>query len=186
MPKDEQNVNSIGLLIQYGSFRALLTGDSETPETNAWLKTYPASFLGPVNVYKSIHHGAKNGDNARWLAAVRPENVVIGVGPNNYGHPTAEALSLYKKAGAGIYRTDLNGTVTVTVQRTGQFIITTEKGTGTAGSRKPVATPAPAPQPAPYYRSCAAARAAGVTPLRLGQPGYGRHLDRDGDGVACE
>ncbi|MFU0437060.1 excalibur calcium-binding domain-containing protein [Streptomyces sp. BG2AG] len=22
--------------------------------------------------------------------------------------------------------------------------------------------------------------------MRAGQPGYGRHLDRDGDGVACE
>lgn len=38
----------------------------------------------------------------------------------------------------------------------------------------------------PYYLNCAAARAAGVTPILRGQPGYGRHLDRDGDGVACE
>lgn len=38
----------------------------------------------------------------------------------------------------------------------------------------------------PYYPNCDAARAAGVAPIRRGQPGYGRHLDRDGDGVACE
>lgn len=37
-----------------------------------------------------------------------------------------------------------------------------------------------------YYRSCAEARAAGAAPLKAGDPGYGRHLDRDGDGVACE
>lgn len=36
------------------------------------------------------------------------------------------------------------------------------------------------------YRSCAAARAAGAAPIRQGQAGYGRHLDRDGDGIACE
>lgn len=30
------------------------------------------------------------------------------------------------------------------------------------------------------------ARAAGAAPLRAGQAGYGRHLDRDGDGVGCE
>ena len=36
------------------------------------------------------------------------------------------------------------------------------------------------------YNSCAGARAAGVTPLYAGQPGYSRKLDRDGDGVACE
>ena len=50
-------------------------------------------------------------------------------------------------------------------------------------------TPGPAAMPmvgSVYYRSCAAARAAGAAPVRLGKPGYGRHLDRDGDGVGCE
>ncbi|MGH8921435.1 MAG: excalibur calcium-binding domain-containing protein, partial [Acidimicrobiales bacterium] len=65
----------------------------------------------------------------------------------------------------------------------------------------PPAAPAPAPEnpapteepaPAPdnsssvYYKNCAAAKAAGVTPLHIGDPGYSRKLDRDGDGVACE
>lgn len=36
------------------------------------------------------------------------------------------------------------------------------------------------------FRNCASARAAGATPLRRGQPGYGAHMDGDGDGVACE
>lgn len=39
---------------------------------------------------------------------------------------------------------------------------------------------------AAYYRRCADARAAGVAPLRRGQPGYRNGLDRDGDGIACE
>ena len=37
-----------------------------------------------------------------------------------------------------------------------------------------------------YYRNCDEARAAGVAPLRYGEPGYRVNLDRDGDGVACE
>jgi hypothetical protein len=37
-----------------------------------------------------------------------------------------------------------------------------------------------------YYDTCADARAAGDTPLYRGDPGYDSHLDRDGDGVACE
>jgi Excalibur calcium-binding domain/Protein of unknown function (DUF2510) len=37
-----------------------------------------------------------------------------------------------------------------------------------------------------YYRTCAEARAAGVTPLRRGDPGYAAHLDKDNDGIACE
>ncbi|MFE6037670.1 excalibur calcium-binding domain-containing protein [Streptomyces sp. NPDC056452] len=37
-----------------------------------------------------------------------------------------------------------------------------------------------------YYANCSAVRAAGAAPIHRGDPGYGSHLDRDGDGVACE
>jgi Protein of unknown function (DUF1524)/Excalibur calcium-binding domain len=49
-------------------------------------------------------------------------------------------------------------------------------------------TPAPRPK-APvsvYFKNCTAARSAGAAPVRIGDPGYARHLDRDGDGVGCE
>ncbi|WOX24149.1 excalibur calcium-binding domain-containing protein [Streptomyces solicathayae] len=55
-----------------------------------------------------------------------------------------------------------------------------------APSPSPTPKPTKAPAPAVYYRNCDAARAAGVAPLHRGDKGYGRHLDRDGDGVACE
>ena len=37
-----------------------------------------------------------------------------------------------------------------------------------------------------YFANCTAARAAGAAPVRRGDAGYARHLDRDGDGVGCE
>ena len=36
------------------------------------------------------------------------------------------------------------------------------------------------------YANCTEARAAGAAPVRIGEPGYGSHLDRDGDGIGCE
>ncbi|WP_307810587.1 GmrSD restriction endonuclease domain-containing protein [Tomitella biformata] len=61
------------------------------------------------------------------------------------------------------------------------------------------AEPSPAPAAAPetrtaplpanpdlYYANCAAARAAGVTPLHVGEPGYRPQMDGDKDGIACE
>lgn len=36
------------------------------------------------------------------------------------------------------------------------------------------------------YRNCSEARAVGAAPVYRGQPGYGPHLDRDGDGIGCE
>ena len=44
----------------------------------------------------------------------------------------------------------------------------------------------PVPGASVYYPNCKAARAAGVAPLHVGQPGYRSGLDGDGDGVACE
>lgn len=37
-----------------------------------------------------------------------------------------------------------------------------------------------------HYDSCDAARAAGAVPVHVGDPGYGTHLDGDGDGTGCE
>lgn len=37
-----------------------------------------------------------------------------------------------------------------------------------------------------YFENCSAAKAAGAAPVRTGDPGYSRDLDRDGDGVGCE
>lgn len=61
---------------------------------------------------------------------------------------------------------------------------------------EPPPAPAPAPQeepppPAPepehvHFENCTAARDAGAAPVYRGDPGYARHLDRDGDGVGCE
>jgi excalibur calcium-binding domain-containing protein len=59
----------------------------------------------------------------------------------------------------------------------------------TAAEYERAADIGPADEPAVesvYYRNCSAARAAGAAPIEQGEPGYAPHLDRDGDGVACE
>ena len=48
------------------------------------------------------------------------------------------------------------------------------------------ATPTPAPSAELYFSSCKEARAAGYSHMRRGEPGYSPHLDRDGDGIACD
>ena len=44
----------------------------------------------------------------------------------------------------------------------------------------------PPPQPSASYKNCGEVKAAGAAPIRRGEPGYAAHLDRDGDGIACE
>jgi hypothetical protein len=50
----------------------------------------------------------------------------------------------------------------------------------------PVSGGGPGSGPGGVWRNCSEARAAGAAPVYRGDPGYGPHLDRDGDGIGCE
>lgn len=64
---------------------------------------------------------------------------------------------------------------------------TTTQPPATQPPPPPTTQPPPPPEPDPvYYSNCSEARAAGAAPVRRGDPGYGTHLDRDGDGIGCE
>ncbi len=71
-PEDrkEENNNSIGLRMTYGSFAVLFTGDSEETERQWWLRNDP-SLVRNCTILKLAHHGSRNGTDTR-LAANRP------------------------------------------------------------------------------------------------------------------
>ena len=118
-----ENNSSLAVLVERGTFRALLTGDSETEELNAWMD---AGLIPDVDVLKAAHHGARNGVTPGWLDRTKPEVVVISVGADNsYGHPDPWAMRYYQTHGRKVYRTDRDGTVTVTVDRRGGYRIET-------------------------------------------------------------
>ena len=115
------NNESVGALVQFGAFTALLTGDSEREE----LGYFVSLGIPNVTLLKAAHHGALNGVNPGWMQATRPKIVVISVGENNsYHHPDPKALRStgYSKA---IYRTDLHGTVRVIGHRDGTWRVET-------------------------------------------------------------
>lgn len=81
----DQNNSSVGVMVEYGTFRALLTGDSEVAELSAWLAL---ESLPEVDVLKAGHHGSDNGLTPEWLERTAPDVVVVSVGSGNaYGHP---------------------------------------------------------------------------------------------------
>ena len=118
-----ENNSSLAVLVERGTFRALLTGDSEAEELSAWLE---AGVIPDVDVLKAAHHGARNGVTPGWLDRSKPEVVVISVGADNsYGHPDPWAMRYYQLHDRKVYRTDRDGTVTVTVDRRGGYRIET-------------------------------------------------------------
>jgi beta-lactamase superfamily II metal-dependent hydrolase len=68
-----------------------------------------------ADVLKVGHHGSDTASSPAFLAAVKPKYAVIEVGAgNDYGHPHAVTLQKLAAANVTVYRTDLNGTVTIT------------------------------------------------------------------------
>jgi len=124
-PSTTINNGSVGILIEYGQFRALFTGDSEQEELRYWLAS---GAIPHVNVLKVAHHGSPNGTSATWIAATKPQAAVISVGAgNSYGHPSPDVIAAWENAGARVYRTDRDGSVFVVANEDGSFVITTDR-----------------------------------------------------------
>ncbi len=128
LSRTEQNNRSVGLIIQYGSFRALLTGDSQREELRHWLAV---DSVPQIHVLKVAHHGSRNGTTPEWIARTAPGLVVISVGRNGYGHPAREVVAAWCGAGAMVLRTDGNGSVTVRADTTGAATVETANGSAT-------------------------------------------------------
>jgi beta-lactamase superfamily II metal-dependent hydrolase len=97
----------------YKDFSMLFVGDAETTERRWWLQHDP-SLVSNCSILKLAHHGSRNGTDARWLSVVKPELAVASLGKNNdYGHPHPETLSLLRRTGIPLLRTDQVGTITI-------------------------------------------------------------------------
>jgi len=115
-PLGDTDTNELGLtvLCSAGDYDVLLTGDMGTSVEK---KLVDYTELSDVELMVAGHHGSKYSNSQLLLDTVRPDVVVFSVsGDNDYGHPTPEAIERFRAVGAEIYRTDLNGTVTVTVE----------------------------------------------------------------------
>ncbi len=135
-----------------------------------------------------------------------PEVSVVQVGAgNSYGHPTEEALSRVSGAGAKIFRTDLQGEVTVVTDGV-SYRTNTERAVDAGANSEapespqrptPPRTPPPAPEPTPEPEppvdlppgdlDCAdfASQAEAQATLEA-DPSDPYGLDGEGDGIPCE
>jgi competence protein ComEC len=70
-----------------------------------------------TDLLKVPHHGSKSSSSEVFASRTRPKVAVITVGKGNrYRHPSAEVVERYQVNGTQIYRTDLDGAVTVRVR----------------------------------------------------------------------
>jgi beta-lactamase superfamily II metal-dependent hydrolase len=122
---NEPNANSVVTRLDYGEFSILLTGDAEA-QTEERLMEQGARV--EARVLKVGHHGSKYASSEDFLRAAKFKDAVISCGADNrYGHPSQEALDRFKEFGIKIYRTDLQGEITIKTRGKEDYQITTER-----------------------------------------------------------
>ena len=115
------NDNSLVVVVRYAGRSLLFAGDLEL-EGEEGLVHGPNAPLGHVDVVKVPHHGSRTSSSPGFVAATHPELAVISCGVANlFGFPSGEVVHRWQAGGARVERTDLGGTITVTVSRSGEL-----------------------------------------------------------------
>jgi competence protein ComEC len=122
---EDFNDYSLVIRLTFGRVSVLLPGDAGKEAETRLVEKYGDKLKSTV--LKAPHHGSHNGSITAFISKVRPELVVISCGLDNaFGHPASTTLFRYKKSGAKIFRTDYNGTITLTSDGS-KFTAETEK-----------------------------------------------------------
>jgi len=112
LPGNEpKNNDSLVLRLRYGQRSFLLSGDIERPIER---RMVDENEVAPVDVLKVAHHGSHTSCTEEFLSASAPLFGIISVGwENSYGHPHRDVLERLAQHGVTMYRTDVDGAVTI-------------------------------------------------------------------------
>ena len=113
--KDLKNMNntSLVLMLHYGSFKMLLTGDAEAPVEDALQQKYGTDLQ--ADVLKVGHHGSKTSSYWPFVSKVKPKYALISCGDFSiYKHPNKNVVGSLTHLGAKVLTTHDHGTLTVT------------------------------------------------------------------------
>src|SRR4029079_18738614 len=100
------------LELRWRDVSVLLTGDiGKTVEPEIAATSPPA----PLRVIKIPHHGSLTSSTTAFVNALHPRIAIASAGrANHFGHPVPEVLDRYRAIGAEVFRTDQDGSVTMT------------------------------------------------------------------------
>jgi competence protein ComEC len=115
-PPDDPNPIGVAAIVSEGDFDLWLSADAESEA----ILPLP---LRPVEAMKVSHHGSGDPGLPQVLERLRPQVAAIEVGEgNSYGHPAPETLAALAKQVPHVYRTDRDGTVTLTIAEDGMRV----------------------------------------------------------------
>jgi len=118
------NTNSLVIVVEYKTFRCLLTGDLTIPGEKELLKDKNLE----ADILKIGHHGFADANSEEFLKAVSPKISVISVNKDNIrGYPSSEVIERLRKIGSEVYRTDKNGNIVVSIEDDGGLSVKVKK-----------------------------------------------------------
>ncbi len=106
------NERSAVLSVEYGAWRALLTGDLEGVGEAALLRLGAEEELA-ADFLKVGHHGSDSASSSAFLARVSPELAGISVGHNFYGHPHPDTLERLLEVASRVVTTEESGALVI-------------------------------------------------------------------------
>lgn len=117
------------IMLEYADRKILFTGDIEyeTGKKGAeqsFIREFSTSNPAMVDcdVLKVAHHGSDSSTSPEFLSLVKPEHSVISCGlSNKHRHPLKSTLDNLVNCGSEIYRTDLQGTIILTIDSKGEM-----------------------------------------------------------------
>ncbi len=111
---EDNNENSVVCRLDVKDTSFLFMADLGIEMENKFIKKFD-----PVDILKVGHHGSRISTSNMFLDKVDPSYAVISCGEDNrYGHPHKEVLEKLQQNNILTYRTDLQGTITVTTNGT--------------------------------------------------------------------
>jgi competence protein ComEC len=108
--ESDSNNDAIVIRATFAEHVVLIASEPEEP-AQEWMLGSGVDLR--ADVLKVPHHGAAT-SLPEFFDAVESDVAIVSVGENDYGHPTASTLDALVASGADVWRTDRQGTITVT------------------------------------------------------------------------
>lgn len=117
---DNENDNSNIIYFVINNYKFLFMGDAGKIKESDLLKKYD---LNNIDFLKVGHHGSNTSSSKDFINHIKPKYAIISVGKYNiYGHPKDSVL--HNLRNSNIYRTDLDGSVEIILNKNGYKIKT--------------------------------------------------------------
>ncbi|MCI6998655.1 MAG: MBL fold metallo-hydrolase [Eubacterium sp.] len=161
--ENDSNDNSVAIKLVNGDNSFIFTGDADSSSESAICQS---EINLDCDVLVPSHHGSATATSWEFLQETVPEFAIISCGKDNqYGHPHKDTMDKLESMDIQIYRTDIQGTITVASDGTNLDWSQEPCNDYTPGDREdsgtepqtvvntpeptvePTATPTPSPEP---------------------------------------